>query len=175
MSASGSSFARAAAAEAGRTRVFRHLRAPRERVYAAFLDPEAVCRWKVPQGMTCHIHSFDGREGGTYRVSLTYDGPSAAGKSGASTDTYHGRFVRLVPNRRIVEEDEFETEDPTMQGEMTIIIELSDAHRDGFLGTDLVAVHEGLPRGLSRADNDLGWRMALEKLAVLVEEPLGNS
>jgi hypothetical protein len=58
---------------------------------------------------------------------------------------------------------------------MTIIIELSDAHRDGFLGTDLVAVHEGLPRGLSRADNDLGWRMALDKLAALVEEPLGNS
>jgi len=173
--ASGSSFARAAAAEAARTRVFRHLRAPRERVYAALLDPEAVKRWKVPDGMTCQIHSFDAREGGTYRVSLTYDAGSAAGKTSASTDTYHGRFVRLVPNRRIVEEDEFETDDPALQGEMTIIIELSDANRDGFLGTDLVAVHEGLPRGLSRADNDLGWRMALEKLAALVEEPLGNS
>ena len=155
--------------------MFRHLRAPRERVYAAFLDPEAVRRWKVPEGMSCQIHSFEAHEGGTYRVSLTYDAPLAAGKTTGATDTYHGRFVRLVPNRRIVEEDEFETDDPAMQGEMTIIIELSDAHRDGFLGTDLVAVHEGLPRGLSRADNDLGWRMALEKLAALVEEPIGNS
>ena len=175
MSASAPSFARAAAAEAGRTRVFRHLRAPRERVYAAFLDPDAIRRWKVPEGMTCDIHSFDGREGGTYRVSLTYEASSAAGKTSASTDTYHGRFVRLVPNRRIIEEDEFETDDPALQGEMTIIIELSDSRRDGFLGTDLVAVHEGLPRGLSRADNDLGWRMALDRLAALVEEPLGNS
>ena len=155
--------------------MFRHLRAPRERVYAAFLDPEAVRRWKVPDGMSCQIHSFEAYEGGTYRVSLTYDAATGMGKTSASTDTYHGRFVRLVPNRRIVEEDEFETDDPALQGEMTIIIELTDAHRDGFLGTDLVAVHEGLPRGLSRADNDLGWRMALEKLAALVEEPQGHS
>jgi len=155
--------------------VFRHLRAPRERVYAAFLDPEAVRRWKVPDGMSCQIHSFEAYEGGTYRVSLTYDAATGMGKTSASTDTYHGRFVRLVPNRRIVEEDEFETDDPALQGEMTIVIELSDAHRDGFLGTDVIAVHEGLPRGLSRADNDVGWRMALEKLAALVEEPVGNS
>lgn len=155
--------------------MFRHLRAPRERVYAAFLDPEAVRRWKVPDGMSCQIHSFEAYEGGTYRVSLTYDAATGMGKTSASTDTYHGRFVRLVPNRRIVEEDEFETDDPALQGEMTIVIELSDAHRDGFLGTDVIAVHEGLPRGLSRADNDVGWRMALEKLAALVEEPVGNS
>lgn len=183
MSASGSAFARAAAADAGRTRVFRHLRAPRDRVYAAFLDPDAVRQWKVPAGMTAQIHSFDGREGGTYRVSLTYDAPTTAGttagktagKTSGRTDTYQGRFVRLVHNRRIVEQDEFETDDPAFQGEMTIIIELADANRDGVPGTDLVAIHEGLPPGVSRADNDAGWRMALAKLATLVEEPRGNS
>ena len=96
----------------------------------------------------------------------TYEAPTAAGKTTAHTDTYHGRFVKLVPNKEVVEVDEFETTDPTLRGEMTITITLADA--DG--GTDLLAVHEGLPRGLSPTDNEAGWRMALAKLAALVEE-----
>ncbi len=74
--------------------------------------------------------------------------------------------MKLVPNKEVVEVDEFETTDPTLRGEMTITITLADA--DG--GTDLLAVHEGLPRGLSPTDNEAGWRMALAKLAALVEE-----
>jgi uncharacterized protein YndB with AHSA1/START domain len=73
--------------------------------------------------------------------------------------------VWLVPNERVVEVDEFETDDPSLQGEMTTTITLADA--DG--GTELVAVHDGLPPGLSTADNETGWRMALAKLAALVE------
>jgi uncharacterized protein YndB with AHSA1/START domain len=129
------------------------------------LDPAAVARWKVPEGMTCRVHEFDAREGGTLRVSLTYDEPGPQGKTTAHTDTYRGRFVRLVPGELVVEVDVFETDDPALQGEMTSTITLADA--DG--GTELAAVHEGVPDGVAPADNELGWRMALDRLAELVE------
>ena len=135
-------------------------------MYRALLDPRAVAKWKAPDGMTCDVHELDAREGGAIRVSLTYDEPTAAGKTTSHTDTYHGRFVKLVPDEQVVEVDEFETDDPALRGEMTITITLADA--DG--GTDLVAVHDGLPRGVSPADNEIGWQMALAKLAALVEE-----
>jgi uncharacterized protein YndB with AHSA1/START domain len=139
--------------------------APRERVYAALVDPAAVARWRVPAGMTSEIHEFDAREGGAVRVSLTYDAPDRSGKTVGRTDTYRGRFVRLVPNELVVEVDEFEAEDPALRGEMTMTIRLSDV--DG--GTELDATHEGLPEGVSPADNEMGWREALARLAALVE------
>jgi uncharacterized protein YndB with AHSA1/START domain len=74
------------------TRVNHHIKAPREIVYRALLDARAVAKWKVPTGMTCHVHSFDAREGGSFRVSLTYDAPTATGKTTAHTDTCHGRL-----------------------------------------------------------------------------------
>ncbi len=147
------------------TRISRHIKAPRAAVYRALLDPLAVAEWKVPDGMTCHVHAFDAREGGSIRISLTYDAPTDSGKTTTNTDTYHGRFVKLVPNEQVVEVDEFETADPALQGEMTSSITLADADS----GTKLVAVHEGLPPGLSPADNETGWRMALDKLAAFVE------
>lgn len=147
------------------TRISRHIRAPRQAVYRAFLDPIMVAAWKVPDGMTCHVHELDGREGGTLRVSLTYDEPTRTGKTTSHTDTYHGRFVKLVPDEQIVEVDEFETTDPALRGEMTITVRLTDA--DG--GTNLEAVHAGLPPGVSLADNEVGWQMALGRLAALVE------
>ena len=76
------------------TRVHRHIRAPRERVYRALVDAEAIARWKVPDGMTSRVHHFEGREGGTFRVSLSYEDASvASGKNTARTDTYHDRSV----------------------------------------------------------------------------------
>ena len=126
------------------TRLNRHIRAPRATVYDALLNKELVALWKVPDGMTCQVHEFEGREGGAIRISLTYRGPAQAGKTAAHTDTYRGRFVELVPNETIVEEDEFETADPAFQGTMRITIVLTDA--DG--GTDLVTTHDGLPPGL---------------------------
>jgi uncharacterized protein YndB with AHSA1/START domain len=147
------------------TRITWRLNAPREKVYRALIDPEAVATWMVPTGMTSHVHAFDAREGGFFRISLTYDAPSARGKSTAHTDTYHGRFVELVANERVVEVLEFETDDPAMRGEMTIAFSLTDAYG----GTELVAVHEGVPPGVPPADNDTGWQMSLAKLAALVE------
>jgi uncharacterized protein YndB with AHSA1/START domain len=147
------------------SRISRHLNAPRASVYRALLDVLAVATWKAPNGMTCHVHEFDPREGGSFRISLTYDAPTGTGKTIAHTDTYHGRSMKLIPNEQVVEVDEFETADPALRGEMTITITLADA--DG--GTDLIAVHDGLPRGVSPVDNETGWRMALDKLAALVE------
>ena len=147
------------------TRITQHIRAPRATVYRALLDAEAVAKWKVPDGMTCEVHQWEPREGGALRVSLTYDEPTRASKTVAHTDTYHGRFVKLVPNEQVVEVDEFETTDPAMSGPMTITITLAD--KDG--GTELVAVHDGLPAGVSPADNELGWRLSLAKLATIVE------
>jgi uncharacterized protein YndB with AHSA1/START domain len=121
--------------------------------------------------MTSHVHVFDAREGGSFRISLTYDAPTATGKTTANTDTYHGRFVKLVPNEQVVEMMEFETTDPAMRGEMTITYTLNDA--DG--GTDLLAVHDNLPPGISPADNATGWQMALDKLAALVEVELEDA
>jgi uncharacterized protein YndB with AHSA1/START domain len=143
----------------------RHVNAPREKVYRALIDAKAIATWKVPTGMTSHVHELEAREGGAFRVSLTYDAEGAAGKTTAHTDTYHGHFAKLVPNEQVVEVVEFETTDPALQGQMTITTTLTDA--DG--GTDLVAVHDGLPPGVPPADNELGWRLSLEKLAALVE------
>jgi uncharacterized protein YndB with AHSA1/START domain len=149
----------------GSTRVRRRVNAPRASVYRALLDARAVATWKVPTGMTSQVHAFDAREGGSFRISLTYDEPTGTGKTTAHTDTYHGHFVKLVTNEQVVEVVEFETADPALSGEMTITITLADA--DG--GTDVLAVHDGLPSGVPTADNEAGWREALAKLAALVE------
>ena len=148
------------------TRVHRHVDAPRAVVYRLLLDPAALARWRVPDGMTAEVHELDAREGGAVRVSLTYAEATGTGKTAEHTDTYHGRFVRLVPDELVVEAHEFETDDPTLRGEMVSTIALADAPGGG---TDVVGVHENLPPGVRAEDNETGWRMALAKLAALAE------
>lgn len=115
--------------------------------------------------MTSEVHELDPREGGAFRISLTYDDPAGAGKTSERTDTFHGTFVKLVPDREVVQAVEFETDDPALQGKMTIRYVLEDADD----GTKLTGIHENLPPGLSPTDNETGWRMSMEKLARLVE------
>jgi uncharacterized protein YndB with AHSA1/START domain len=134
-------------------------------VYRALLDPEAVRHWMVPESMTSEVHVFDARVGGEFRISLTYDTPTGAGKTTEETDTFRGRFMKLVPDSEVMQVVEFETADPRMQGEMTITYLLDDA--DG--GTNLTGLHENLPPGVSPDDNEIGWRMSIDKLARLVE------
>jgi uncharacterized protein YndB with AHSA1/START domain len=147
------------------TSVTHHVDAPRAAVYRALLDPDAVARWRVPTGMRGQVHEFDAREGGCFRVSLTYEVPGETGKSGLHTDTYQGRFARLVPDTEVVEELEFESDDPVFAGSMTMTTTLADAGD----GTDVVILHEGIPDGVARTDNEAGTRMALENLAAYVE------
>jgi uncharacterized protein YndB with AHSA1/START domain len=147
------------------TRICRHINAPRTIVYHALTDADAIATWMVPDGMTSHVHAFDARETGSFRISLSYETPTGTGKTTENTDTFHGKFVKLVPNELVVESVEFETADPAMRGEMTITYTLTD--EDG--GTDLHAVHDRLPPGLSAADNEVGWAMSIAKLAAFVE------
>lgn len=148
------------------TRISRYINAPRSKVYSALIDAKAVAQWKAPTGMICHVHEFDAREGGTFRISLTYEGSTGTGKTDSRTDTYHGRFIRLVPNELVIEEDEFETADPSMQGVMRITITLTDKGQ----GTEITGLHEGLPAGVALSDNEKGWELAFENLAGLVEK-----
>lgn len=152
------------------TRMSWHVNAPRSAVYRALLDPEAIARWRVPDGMTSHVHEFEPREGGVFRVSLTYDAPDRTGKSASRTDTYHGHFARLVPDREVVEVMEFETGDPALRSPMTMTTTLTDA--DG--GTEILLVHDGIPASVPPADNEAGTRMALANLAALVEAGPGQ-
>ncbi|WP_405497915.1 SRPBCC domain-containing protein [Nocardia sp. NBC_00511] len=141
------------------------INAPRPNVFRALLDARSVRTWMVPDGMTSRIHEFDARVGGRFRISLTYDLPSGTGKSTAHTDTFHGVFARVVPDREVVQTVEFETADPDLTGEMTVSYHLADAPG----GTRVVARHDNLPPGLAPNENEQGFRMSLAKLADLTE------
>jgi uncharacterized protein YndB with AHSA1/START domain len=148
------------------TRVTQHINAPRSAVYRALIDAKSVQQWMVPDGMTSVVHVFEPREGGAYRISLTYDSTDHTGKSSAHTDTHGGRFVKLTPDREVVQTTAFETDDPSMQGEMRMTFTLADANGGG---TELTGLHENVPAGVRPEDNEDGWRMSLAKLAKLVE------
>ncbi len=147
------------------TRVERYIDAPPAAVHRALLDADAVQRWMVPDAMTSEVHVFEPVEGGRFRISLTYDDPTSAGKTSGHTDTFEGRFERIVPDREVVQVVEFESDDADIRGVMTITYTLAaDAG-----GTTVTGVHENLPPGVSPEDNELGWRMSLDKLAAVVE------
>jgi hypothetical protein len=122
----------------------------------------ATRRWFIPYFP--HVPR-DKRSHPDCRAILTYEMPTGTGKTSAQTDTFHGRFVKLAENKQVVQVVEFETQEPAMRGEMTITYTLADAEG----GTDVLWEHDGIPPGVSPADNELGSRMALAKLATLVE------
>ncbi len=140
-------------------------------MFRALLDADAVAKWRAPVGMTAKIHEFDPREGGRFRVSLTYDAPTDRGKTTAQTDTYHGYFACVVPDEKIVEVIEFETDKPELQGEITVTTTLAD--KPG--GTEISVTYQGLPSAISEHDNATGTRMALDNLADLVEREREDS
>jgi uncharacterized protein YndB with AHSA1/START domain len=141
------------------------VRAPRDRVYAALLDPRAVETWRVPDDMLARIEEWEPSEGGRFRVSLTYRGEERTGKTEGSTDTYFGHFTRLVPGEQVVEELQFDTADPDLAGVMTMTFTLREVED----GTEVDLFHEGLPDVVPPDDNATGTRMALSKLAAYVE------
>ncbi|WP_063022363.1 SRPBCC domain-containing protein [Nocardia niwae] len=142
-----------------------HVRAPRATVYRLLLDAESVRQWVGPDGKTGRVHEFDPTEGGVFRITLIDDESDDTGKTTANGDTYHGRFTRLIPDEQVVGIIEFETDDPTAIGKQTITYVLGDAGG----GTDIVAMHEGLPDAITPEDNELGWRISLGKLAARAE------
>lgn len=150
------------------TQITRRTRASPAETYRALVEPDLVAAWRFPDGMSIEVHDYDLREGGRFRISLTYQDPTAQGKSHGHTDTYHGHFAVLEPEREVVQVMEFETDDPAMQGEMTVRFTLG---ADGD-GTVLHATHEKVPPGVSLQDNELGWTMALDRLTALLETRL---
>ena len=141
------------------------VRAPRGAVYAALLDPVSVQTWRAPDDMTASIREWEPRQGGRFLVSLTYRAEERTGKTEGATDTYAGTFIRLDPDERVVEELAFETDDPALQGTMTLTWTLSEDET----GTTVELLHEGLPDAVPPDDNQAGTRLALTKLAAYVE------
>lgn len=154
------------------TQVTQLINARRQAVYHAFLDRDAVAAWQHPDSMRCEVHAFDSREGGTFRISLVYQDVehSPGGKTSGDTDTYHGRFVRLIPFTSIIEVVEFESEQPEFAGEMRISVQLADVAG----GTEVTYRCENIPSGVRPEDNEVGCRMALQRLAALLEGHLAE-
>ena len=144
------------AATSNTVHLHRVLRAPVERVYKAFLDPDAMARWLPPHGFTGKVHEMDSRVGGGYRMSFTNFGTGHA-------HAFGGKYVELTPNERIRYTDRFE--DPNLPGEMQVTI----SFRKVLVGTDLTIVQEGIPAAIPVEMCYLGWQESLAQLAHLVE------
>lgn len=137
-------------------RLHRVIRAPVERVYRAFLDPEALAKWMPPNGFTAKVHHIDAKIGGTYKMSFT-------NFSTGQTHAFGGKYLELVPNERIRNTDMFD--DPKLPGEMVTTVSL----RELSCGTELDIVQEGIPEAIPLEGCYLGWQESLTLLAQLVE------
>ena len=137
-------------------RFHRVLRASSERVYRAFLDPEAMVKWLPPHGFTGKVHHLDAKVGGTYRMSFT-------NFTTGHSHSFGGSFLELVPHERIRHTDKFD--DPNLPGEMQVTITLKKVS----CGTELSIVQEGIPDVIPPEACSLGWQESLALLAQLVE------
>ena len=140
----------------GTVTLHRVLRAPSERIYRAFLDPDAMAKWLPPHGFTGKVHHLDARVGGSYRMSFTN---FATGDSHA----FGGQYLELVPFERIRHSDGFD--DPNLPGMMVTTIVL----RAVSCGTEVSIVQEGIPEAIPTEACYLGWQESLQLLAQLVE------
>ncbi len=134
----------------------RVLRAPAERIYRAFLDPDAMAKWLPPRGFTGKVQHLEARVGGSYRMSFTNFGSG-------DTHSFGGQYLELVPNERIRHTDGFD--DPKLPGTMVTTIVL----RAVSCGTDVHIVQEGIPEAIPTEACYLGWQESLLLLAQLVE------
>jgi uncharacterized protein YndB with AHSA1/START domain len=139
-------------------------------VYRLLLDPAAIARWRVPDGMTAEVHTFEAREGGAVHVSLRYDALDAAGKTTAHTDMTAGRFLALEPDRRVVMSVVFDSDDPAFAGEMVMTWSFAPVAD----GTEVTVVVEQVPPGISAEDHAAGLASTLANLDRYLAR-LGNS
>lgn len=137
-------------------RLHRVLRATPERLYRAFLDPDAMAKWLPPNGFTCKVHHLDAKVGGTFRMSFTN---FTTGKS----HSFGGSYVELKPHELLRYTDVFD--DPNLPGEMQVTIILKQVS----CGTELSITQEGIPALIPVEGCYLGWQESLTLLAMLVE------
>jgi uncharacterized protein YndB with AHSA1/START domain len=140
--------------------------APRDRVYAALVEPDALLVWLPPSGMTGRFERFDLRSGGSYRLVLTYDDPAGApGKSTGDSDVVDARYVEVVPGERVVQAVDFVSDDPAFAGTMTMTWAVTAV--DGGTRVDITA--EDVPDGISADDHAAGLASSLDNLAEHLE------
>jgi uncharacterized protein YndB with AHSA1/START domain len=137
-------------------RLHRVLRAPADRIYRAFLDPDAMAKWLPPNGFTGKVHHMDAKVGGTHRMSFT-------NFTNGQSHSFGGTYTELVPNEKIRYTDKFD--DPNLKGEMSITILLKKVS----VGTELNITQEGVPDVIPPEACYLGWQESLVLLAKLVE------
>ena len=146
----------AATGATGTVTLHRVLRAPPERVYRAFLDPDAMAKWLPPHGFAGRVLSMEARVGGSYRMQFT-------NFSNGQSHAFGGTYLELVPGERIVHTDSFD--DPNLPGEMRTTI----TFRPVLVGTEVTAVQEGIPAVIPTEMCYLGWQESLQLLALLIE------
>ncbi len=137
-------------------RLHRVLKAPPDRVYRAFLDPDAMVKWLPPNGFTARVHAMDARVGGSHRMSFT-------DFSTGSSHSFGGTYLEMVPNERLRYTDAFE--DPGLAGGMQVTVELKRVS----CGTELTITQEGVPDVIPPEACYLGWQESLVLLGKLVE------
>ena len=146
-------------------RASRLIKASIGKVYSAFVDAAALVRWLPPEGMRGEMLAFDAVPGGGYRMALSYDDAEVPGKSGEHGDVVETRYLALVPDRKIVQSAEFESEDPAFAGTMVMTWTFEAAGAD----TRVAIECENVPQGITRRDHDAGLKSSLKNLARFVE------
>ncbi|WP_173913044.1 SRPBCC family protein [Acinetobacter sp. Marseille-Q1618] len=129
--------------------------APPERVYKAFLDPDALVKWMAPHGFTAQVQHLEARVGGTYKMSFT-------NFSTGTSHSFGGTYQELIPNQRIRYTDQFD--DPNLQGEIEMLIELKAV----MVGTEVTITQSGIPAVIPTEACYLGWQESLQLLSLLV-------
>jgi len=140
----------------GTVTLHRVIRAPAERIYRAFLEAEALCKWLPPHGFTAKVHHLEATVGGTYRMSFT-------NFANGHTHSFGGKYLELIPNERICHTDQFD--DSNLPGEMRTTVSLKAVS----CGTALSISQEGIPAAIPTEACYLGWQESLTLLAQLVE------
>jgi uncharacterized protein YndB with AHSA1/START domain len=142
-------------------RLHRVLATTPEKLYRAFLEPDAVAKWLPPNGFACTVHHLEARVGGTHKMSFRN---FTTGKG----ESFGGRYLELVPNERLRYTDSFD--DPNLPGEMTVTVSLKKV----VVGTELTITQEGIPDPIPVEACYLGWQQSLENLAKLVEPDINQ-
>jgi uncharacterized protein YndB with AHSA1/START domain len=137
-------------------RLHRVLRTTPEKIYRAFIEPEALSKWLPPHGFTCKVHHLDARVGGSHKASFT-------NFSTGQSHSFGGNYVELVPGELLRYTDKFD--DPNMPGEMQVTVTMKKVS----VGTELNIVQEGVPDVIPAEACYLGWQESLQLLAQLVE------
>ena len=143
-------------APTGTVTLHRVFRAPPDRLYRAFIDPDAMAKWLPPHGFAGRVLSMEARVGGSYRMQFT-------NFSNGQSHAFGGTYLELVPGERIVHTDSFD--DPNLPGEMRTTI----TFRPVLVGTEVTAVQEGIPAVIPTEMCYLGWQESLQLLALLIE------